>query len=378
MDSSTASRSPSRCSSSPPIPRSSSCAARRSIAGSAKTLYDYFTIANLYQPCAALSPRATGSPGAAFVPLALATNRCTALKAKGLLTTSSTAAQAEESLDKLLAAGWQPDSNLLHASHYAFATPPVVATYANSYGRFSVADNLCGYSYRRDRRGEQAHGARPGGARADLRPIQRRRFERRHQHRQQPEPGRTAARSGVDIAVVGRARFQRRRRDLPSQPVDGYRCATRALKTGLNETLRTANLHGKPAIIVHGRADALIPVTSPRARTYGQNKIVEGAASKLVLHRGGPMRSTSTRSSTTPGCRDTTRSFVPLALLLHPGDGRDVGVPDRARRCRRRRSCARCRAAARRVRRRRSRRRTFRRSRAPPRSPTRSFSAGTR
>ena len=47
----------------------------------------------------------------------------------------------------MLAAGWQPESNLLHASHYAFATPPVVATYANAYGRFSVADNLCGFSY---------------------------------------------------------------------------------------------------------------------------------------------------------------------------------------------------------------------------------------
>ena len=35
----------------------------------------------------------------------------------------------------------------MHASHYAFATPPVAGTYANAYGRFSVADNLCGYSY---------------------------------------------------------------------------------------------------------------------------------------------------------------------------------------------------------------------------------------
>src|SRR4030095_15398052 len=105
------------------------------------------TVANLYQPCATLSPRAVNSPGAVFVPVAIATNRCTALKAKGLLTTSSTAEQAEESLDKLLALGYQPESNILHASHYVFGVSLTVVMYANAYGRFSVADNLCGYSY---------------------------------------------------------------------------------------------------------------------------------------------------------------------------------------------------------------------------------------
>jgi hydroxybutyrate-dimer hydrolase len=64
-----------------------------------------------------------------------------------LLTTTTTAAQAEESLDNLIAAGWPPESNTLHSSHYRLAVPPVVATYANAYGRFGVADNLCGFSY---------------------------------------------------------------------------------------------------------------------------------------------------------------------------------------------------------------------------------------
>ena len=117
------------------------------LVGTGRPLYDYFTLANLLQPCAALSTRAAGSPGAAFVPAALATNRCTALKTFGVLTTTTTAAQAEEALDLLLAAGWEPATSTLQASHYAFATLPVAMAYANAYGRFSVADNLCGYSY---------------------------------------------------------------------------------------------------------------------------------------------------------------------------------------------------------------------------------------
>ena len=56
------------------------------VSASGRPLYDYFTTANLYQPCAALA--ATGSPGAAFI-AGYATNRCTALKAKGLLVESN-------------------------------------------------------------------------------------------------------------------------------------------------------------------------------------------------------------------------------------------------------------------------------------------------
>jgi hydroxybutyrate-dimer hydrolase len=113
-----------------------------------RPLADYFTFANLYQPCAALSTRATDSPlpfPAAFVPLAQA--RCTSLADKGLLASTTLAAQAEESLDRLLAYGWEPDTTLLQVSHWRFATPAIAMTYTNTYGRFSVLDNLCGLSF---------------------------------------------------------------------------------------------------------------------------------------------------------------------------------------------------------------------------------------
>jgi hydroxybutyrate-dimer hydrolase len=54
------------------------------------------------------------------------------------------------------------------------------------------------------------------------------------------------------------------------------------VKAGVAETLRTANLRGKPAIIVAGRSDTQIPVNFNARPYFGQNQLVEGAASKLV------------------------------------------------------------------------------------------------
>ena len=53
------------------------------------------------------------------------------------------------------------------------------------------------------------------------------------------------------------------------------------VQTGISEVKRTGNLRGKPAIIVHGRADTLIPPAFTSRPYFGANKIVEGAASKL-------------------------------------------------------------------------------------------------
>jgi hydroxybutyrate-dimer hydrolase len=44
---------------------------------------------------------------------------------------------------------------------------------------------------------------------------------------------------------------------------------------------RTGNLHGKPAIIVHGRSDTLEPVNHTSRPYYGNNLLAEGSASKL-------------------------------------------------------------------------------------------------
>ncbi|MFP3559899.1 3-hydroxybutyrate oligomer hydrolase family protein, partial [Paraburkholderia sp. SIMBA_049] len=45
-----------------------------------------------------------------------------------------------------------------------------------------------------------------------------------------------------------------------------------------------ANLHGKPAIIVQGRSDALVPVNHASRAYVAQNSISEGSRSQLVFY----------------------------------------------------------------------------------------------
>jgi hydroxybutyrate-dimer hydrolase len=253
----------------------------QTLAGTGRPLYDYFTLANLYQPCASLSTRAAGSPGAALVPAASATNRCAALQSRGLLATTTTAAQAEESMDILLAAGWQPESTVLHASHYALAVPPVSMAYANAHGRFSVTEAVCGFSYApvgADNKPAAfpaaglaqyfgtANGVPPSGAVTII--------------NENAAGGPT--RDAVSVtASTGKPDFN----------IDGAICLrnlwtgtganAERLRAGVNEVLHDANLHGKPAIIVHGRTDTLVPVAFTSRPYYGLNKLTEGGASRL-------------------------------------------------------------------------------------------------
>lgn len=255
-----------------------------SLTGGGRPLYDYFTFANLYQPCASQSTRAVGSYGIAVVlpTPALAANRCASLKAKGLLTTSTTSEQAEEAMDKLLAAGWQPESNLLHATHYTQATPPIAMTYSNTYGKFGVADNLCGFSFA----AVDATGKPAPIAAASLAQI----FGTGNGV---PPTGGIQIINNLNAAgPINSPLSVSPSTGLQDYNVDGAICQ-RSLWTGtdanavrvqngIRETLRTANLQGKPAIIVAGRADTLVPVNMNARPYYGQNKIVEGAASRLT------------------------------------------------------------------------------------------------
>jgi hydroxybutyrate-dimer hydrolase len=214
--------------------------------------------------------------------VALATNRCASLKAKGLLTTSATAEQAEESLDKLLAAGWQPESNILHASHYATAVEAIVMAYANAYGRFSVGDNLCGLSYAATDAANKPVAVAPAtlaqifatfngvGLSSGINVINN------------LNPGGPLRNQASASPSSGTLDFNADGANCLRNLWIGTDASAGRVKAGVQETLRTANLRGKPAIIVAGRADTLVPVNFNARPYYGQNKLVEGAASKLV------------------------------------------------------------------------------------------------
>jgi hydroxybutyrate-dimer hydrolase len=267
------------------LPASLSFSIRRgntTVAQIGKTLYDYTTLANVYQPCAVLAPSLAAAPGLPFVVAAFAANRCASLKAKGLLDGSTTAEQAADALARLRAGGWEADSDLLHASHAAFEVGPAISvTYANAYSRASVKDNLCGYSYA----AVAANGTLTTLAPASLNAM-------------------WATGNGVPpssgVQLVNNLSPGLPLRDLLSfSPstltqdfnADGALCLrnlltgnsaeAQRLRTGIDEVRRSGNLRGKPAIIVHGRADALVPVNHSSRPYFGLNKQVEGGASKL-------------------------------------------------------------------------------------------------
>ncbi|MBX3654431.1 MAG: D-(-)-3-hydroxybutyrate oligomer hydrolase [Ramlibacter sp.] len=253
-----------------------------------KTLIDFTTQANLFQSCASLAPSLAATPyaaaytagfaGAAFP---VAPNRCASLKAQGLLTASTTGAQAEEALQKLLAYGWEPESSDLHASLAAFEVAPAVAvTFANALSRSSVKDSLCGFSF--------AATAATGGvvalADAALAPL----FA----------TGNGVPPTGGVNLVNNNGKFGAARDFLsfnaagvPDWNLDGALClrnlvtgndaAALKLQAGVDETRRSGNLHGKPALIVHGRSDALLPVNHTSRPYTALNKVVEGSASQL-------------------------------------------------------------------------------------------------
>ena len=248
------------------------------LVGTGKPLYDYFTLANLLQPCAALVSPATNASNT--VNPTIAANRCTALQANGLVTGTTTAEQAASALAELIKAGWQPESNVFQASHYSYATLSVGLTYANTYGRFSAKDNLCGYSFA----AVGATGAPTAANAASLATS-------------------FGASNGVPptigINIVNNNSLGGPLLDavsLSAGNVQDYNIAgalcmrelftgtsanAMRVQQGIKEVARSANLRGKPALIVQGRADTLLPVAFTGRPYYGMNQIVEGAASKL-------------------------------------------------------------------------------------------------
>ena len=228
----------------------------------------------------------------------------------------------------LLDAGWQPESE--PAARVALrvrGTPSIAMTYANAYGRFSVKDNLCGLSFAGDRRRRQAGAARRGVARAGLRHRQRRAADgRASRSSTTTSVGGAVNDAIVGLAVDGRHDFN----------VDGAICQ-RNLLTGSDahatrvQSGRQGNAaHRQPARQAgdHRRtaaSDTLVPVTfTSRAvlrpeqdrRRRGEQALVHRGHQRAALRRVHRQRSAA-------GLRLALRA---AALLLHPGDGRDVGA----------------------------------------------------
>jgi hydroxybutyrate-dimer hydrolase len=254
---------------------------------SGKPLFDYVSYANTFRLCAALSSSVASAPGQSFFaanvgwPASVQANRCAALHANGLLSSATTAAQADEALQKMHTYGWEPESDLVHASMAYFEIDPSVATtFGNALARASVLDNLCNFSFAAVDASFHptavnatalAQLAATGNGIPPTTGVQL--------INNTAQGGATQSKYSVDSSGTQAANLDGALclRNL----LTGGDATSQALQLGMSETLRTGNLHGKPALIVQGRNDALLPVNHGARPYLGLNAQAD-ASSRLA------------------------------------------------------------------------------------------------
>jgi len=287
------------------------------VAASGKSLFDYVTYANLYQACATHAAAYSGLVAAALGPAFdanAAAARCASLKAKGLLTATTTTAQGDEALAKLNQYGWEPQSNLLHLSHFSsYATSAIAVTYANAYSRASVAEDLCGYSFAMvdgadmpqavsATAGNQSSLAQIFASGSGIPPMSTIQLINDNAQngpiRDQVSQGQAGSDYNTDGVLCLRGLSTGT--DAAGAPLTGAALdRSNAVKAGSHEVLRTARLRGVPTILVQGRADALVPVNHASRAYFGANKTWTGTAARPSSTRW------RTRSTSTPSCRSS-------------------------------------------------------------------------
>jgi len=256
---------------------------RPPVTAHSRPLMDYITLVNVFQGCADLAPANAAAP----LNAAPSAQRCADLKTKGLLTATTLSDQATEAQKIINDFGILPEQNLVQPGYwFAFVPQSISVTYANAYGRFSVLDNLCNYSFAATAAGVPAPLA--AGAEAQI-------FSTSNGI---PPTGGVAL---INNAAPGGPREDRT--STPAQNLDGALClrslatgrdaVTRAPLTGVQknqagrigegveDVLATGRLRRTPAVFVTGRNDGILPPNFTSRAYFGLNNVVDGSTSSL-------------------------------------------------------------------------------------------------
>ena len=253
--------------------------------GGGKPLYDYTTQLNIFQGCANLA-----QPDAPLntLPSFLNATRCTSLRAKGLLTSGGVAEQASEAQAIINGYGFLPEQNIVQPSHWtSFAPQAVSVTYANTYARASVLDNLCGYSFgATDPTGAPiplspatevllfgtANGIPPTGG---VNVINNASPGGPKQNTLSVSPSTGTQDQNLDGALCLRSLW------LGADPATGAPLtgnllqAHKRLRRSIESVVASADLNGTPAIVVAGRSDAILPPNHTFRPYYARNRQLE-------------------------------------------------------------------------------------------------------
>jgi hydroxybutyrate-dimer hydrolase len=256
---------------------------RPPLAAHSRQLMDYITLVNVFQGCADLAPANATAP----LNLAPSAPRCADLHAKGLIAATTLADQATEAQKIINDFGILPEQNLVQPGYwFAYVSQAIAVTYANAYGRFSVVDNLCNYSF----------GATPAGVPGPLAPNAEAAIF--------GSSNGIPPTSGVNLinnAAPGGAKEDRI--STPNQDLDGALCLrslatgkdaatgtpltgtardqARRIGEGVEDIIASGNLHRTPAVFVTGRNDGILPPNFASRAYFGLNNVVEGSAGPL-------------------------------------------------------------------------------------------------
>jgi hydroxybutyrate-dimer hydrolase len=265
-----------------------------------RSLYDSITLMSVYAACAMQSPALAGTPFFGAQPLGV--SRCTSLKEKGLVSGDTTAEQAASALSVIRAHGYAAAQDWGIASHDVLNLwRSLQATYANAYGRFAVEENVCGVSFA----ATNAVNRPAPMAAANAKVL----FADSSGVPPTPPPAAVGVNLIADRAANGpilenaSLSISTGRADLN---IDSALCF-RFLETGdpslvaglpASFTERWAHhakvdagtrgietdgrLHGRPAIIIHGREDALVFPNLHSRAYYALNQQNEGRKSRLT------------------------------------------------------------------------------------------------
>jgi hydroxybutyrate-dimer hydrolase len=258
------------------------------VAGQGKTLADYVTYGNLYQPCAQLANPSAELSFFNFMTITgmnsgRAQARCASLKDKGLVSGATVAEQAADALAKVRAFGWTAEHDTMHNSYWGLGNGPILsAMYPLAYGRFSVLDNVCATSF--------AAVTAAGAPIAATAAAKAQSFATANGTANgtpatpvyDASPGGSVAWQfafsasngaqdfGLDTALCQRALV------TGSDPVTGAALTaastptaaqSAAVRAGIAEVMVSGDLRGTPTLIASGRSDALVPVNN-NARAY--------------------------------------------------------------------------------------------------------------
>lgn len=249
-----------------------------------KSLFDVWTYYNLYHPCASAGDGTFGG----FI------GRCTVLRNSGLLTSDTLLGQITEAQKKLNDYGALSSSNTIANMYGASDLYTSYAHgFASAYGKFSVVDNLCGYSY--------------AGLNANQ-PAQRtlatlaKDYQLSNGLAGSGSVGLVNNRLGVSVRMStdtlsnnGLDYFTQGALCLRNLAVTAGSLVNNSgvlivtsdsdnlnrVQTGLQQVLPTANLLGKPTLILQGRDDALAPVNFSGRFYFGLNQVTQGTSSKV-------------------------------------------------------------------------------------------------